>query len=75
MEQVRNTFLDRFARVWQWFKGWWIGEVPAELAPCEFDCRKAECHEGDWNTCERRLAHANADSALGAHHQGIPHNL
>jgi hypothetical protein len=30
------------------------GEVPAELAPCEFDCRHAECSRAEWESCEHR---------------------
>jgi hypothetical protein len=29
---------------------------PDDMDVCEFDCRKTECLQGDWVTCERRLA-------------------
>jgi len=50
-------------RLWQWFKDQWIREVPEDLAPCEFDCHKAQCFEGEWDTCQRRLAHASGGLA------------
>jgi hypothetical protein len=50
-------------RLWQWFKDQWISEVPEDLAPCEFDCHKAQCFEGEWDTCQRRLAHASGGLA------------
>ena len=30
-------------------------EVPEDVAVCEFECDKAECLEGDWQHCERRM--------------------
>ena len=41
-----------------WALGQFIGEVPAEDALCEFDCRKPQCTEGEWENCVRRLRHA-----------------
>lgn len=32
-----------------------VQEVPEADALCEFDCRKQQCKEGEWATCERRL--------------------
>lgn len=46
------------ARMWRWLKGQLVGEVPAEIAVCEFDCRKQQCTQGEWENCERRLSHA-----------------
>jgi hypothetical protein len=33
----------------------WIGRVPDEVSYCEYECRKTECHSGDWERCELRL--------------------
>lgn len=32
------------------------GSSPDDLDVCEFDCHATECAQGDWATCERRLA-------------------
>jgi len=34
-----------------------VQEVPADIALCEFDCRKRQCRRGEWATCRRRLDH------------------
>jgi len=47
MTYARPRKLGIFARVWQWLKDQWIREVPEDLALCEFDCRKAQCFDGD----------------------------
>jgi hypothetical protein len=44
--------------IWNWVAGQVIGEVPEDDAPCEYDCRKLQCTEGEWETCERRLQRA-----------------
>jgi len=31
-----------------------VGDVPAENAVCEFECRKLQCNEGEWANCSRR---------------------
>ena len=35
-------------------------EVSADIAACEFDCRKLECPTEDFLTCPRRLQKAEA---------------
>ncbi len=39
-----------------WLKGQWIGDVPDEIAVCEFDCRKMQCLSHEWENCPKRLA-------------------
>lgn len=51
----------RVRRVVEWFKARWVQDVPEEVAPCEFECRKTECRHGDWETCERRLRAMRVD--------------
>jgi hypothetical protein len=41
-----------------WALGQFIAEISAEDALCEFDCRKPQCTEGEWENCVRRLQHA-----------------
>ena len=33
-------------------------DVPASDALCEYDCRKQQCTEEEWATCERRIQRA-----------------
>jgi hypothetical protein len=44
--------------IWDWAGGQSVGEVPEDDAVCEFDCRKPQCTEGEWENCMRRLQRA-----------------
>lgn len=33
-----------------------VRDVPDEVAVCEFDCKKNQCLDGEWISCERRAA-------------------
>jgi len=44
--------------VWIWVAEQFARDVPTEDALCEFDCRKPQCYEGEWENCMRRLRHA-----------------
>ncbi len=35
-----------------------VVRVPDEMSCCEFDCRKTECLDGDWEGCQQRLRYA-----------------
>jgi hypothetical protein len=41
---------------WTW--GQIIGDVPEDSAICEYDCRKSECTDLEWQNCMRRLQRA-----------------
>ena len=43
---------------WGWLRRQVVEDVPAGDALCEFDCRKSQCYEGEWEICERRLQNA-----------------
>ena len=47
-----------FQNVLEWSRGQFIGEVPEDSAICEFDCRKSECGEVEFQNCKRRLERA-----------------
>jgi hypothetical protein len=32
-----------------------IQDVPGNIEVCEFACRKSQCTQGEWETCDRRL--------------------
>jgi hypothetical protein len=50
--------MNLIRNIWRWVVGQFTREVPKEYALCEFDCRKPQCHEGDWENCMRRLQRA-----------------
>ena len=50
--------MNIFRNLWAWVSGQLIGEVPEGDALCEYDCRKLQCTEGEWETCSRRLGRA-----------------
>lgn len=39
-------------------KAYFVADVPAELAACEFDCRETDCNDEEWETCPKRLQKA-----------------
>lgn len=55
-------------RIWTWITTGWVADVPEDIACCEFNCRKLQCQQGQWETCEYRiryLALAKNHSAKG----------
>jgi hypothetical protein len=50
--------MNLFGKFWRWISAQVVTEVPEDDALCEFDCRKQQCSEGEWESCERRLHHA-----------------
>jgi hypothetical protein len=55
MVAQKEVRLSYFRRLRRWIKGRWIQDVPEDIAACEFECRRLECRQGDWETCENRL--------------------
>ncbi len=53
-----ETIQPLHRRLWQWLKGQIVQTVPEEDGVCEFDCRKQQCTEGEWEVCERRVQKA-----------------
>ena len=47
--------MRRFQSFWHWLTWQISSKVPAQDALCEFDCRKPQCFEGEWENCMRRL--------------------
>jgi hypothetical protein len=45
-------------RLWRWLKRQIVEDVPSDIAVCEYDCRKEQCLQSEWETCERRLSAA-----------------
>ena len=40
-----------------------VGDVPDDIAQCEYDCRKPQCRQGEWEACERRVTCMEQSSA------------
>jgi hypothetical protein len=55
MEQRRPAMFHLFGKLWRRLRAHVVDEVPDDLALCEFDCRRPQCAEAEWETCERRL--------------------
>ena len=47
-----------------WLRNQIVAEVPADLAVCEFECRKIECSSDEWICCERRTSRAAGEPRL-----------
>jgi len=57
LEKVRKVH----QKLWQWLKDQMVQDVPEGDALCEFDCRKGQCDEGEWASCERRIQKAGGE--------------
>ena len=44
--------------MWNWLRRQIVADVPEGEALCEFDCRKPQCTEEEWEVCDRRLKRA-----------------
>ena len=54
-----TAFTQSLGALWQRWKRRWIAvDVPDDIALCEFDCRRGQCHYDKWASCERRLSKA-----------------
>jgi len=47
-----------FPRLFRLLKSHLVSDVPEEIALCEFDCRKSQCEQTEWDTCARRIRKA-----------------
>jgi hypothetical protein len=53
-----GTIQTLHKKFWQWMKNQIARDVPASDGLCEYDCRKQQCTEEEWATCERRIGRA-----------------
>ena len=53
-----GTIQTLHKKSWQWLKNQIAQDVPASGGLCEYDCRKQQCTEEEWATCERRIQRA-----------------
>jgi hypothetical protein len=47
--------LGLLAKFWRSLKERFVGDAPIELEVCEYECRKPQCLQGEWEHCQRRL--------------------
>jgi hypothetical protein len=50
-----ETILTLHRKTWQWLKDQIAQDVPEADGLCEYDCRRQQCTEEEWATCERRI--------------------
>ncbi len=55
MAAQEQETLSSFRKLWLWIKSLVVQDAPEDIAPCEFDCRRLECRQGDWEVCDKRL--------------------
>jgi hypothetical protein len=71
-----ETIPTRHRKFWQWLKDQIVQEVGEADGLCEFDCRKPQCTEEEWATCERRIQNAAGelwpDSGAATHSRTNP---
>lgn len=65
MAAQKEETVGYFGRLRQWIRTRLIQDVPEDTAACEFDCRKFECRQGEWEQCERRLRGIKRDKDRG----------
>ena len=58
MTHVGSTASGLGNRFALWIRGHLLGEVPDEMAVCEFECERGQCLEEEWATCQRRITRA-----------------
>jgi hypothetical protein len=46
---------NSFHRLRQFVERQIIDDAPEKLAICQFDCRKGECLQDEWETCDRQI--------------------
>ena len=55
MSMYLETIQTLHRKFWQWLKDQIAQDVPEADGLCEYDCRKQQCTEEEWATCERRI--------------------
>lgn len=57
IQTVHKTF-------WQRMKNQITQDVPTSVEQCEYNCRKPNCTEKEWATCERRTQRMQENNGL-----------
>jgi hypothetical protein len=55
MAAQKEKALSSHRKLWRWIRILVVQDAPEDIAPCEFECRRPECRQGDWEVCEKRL--------------------
>ena len=53
-----GTIQTLHKKFWQWIRNQIAQDVPVSDGLCEYDCRKQQCTDEEWATCERRIGRA-----------------
>ena len=53
-----HSVRGNFRRLVRFVKRTIVTDVPEDLALCEFDCRRGQCQQDEWDTCDRRIRKA-----------------
>ena len=57
MSAQTETRTSLLGNLWQWVENKLIQDVPESIAECEFECRRLECRQEEWETCEKKMRH------------------
>jgi len=55
MSEDRSRRGNPFHRLWRFVKGQIVDDPREDLAICQFDCRKGQCVQSEWEACDRRI--------------------
>jgi hypothetical protein len=72
MSDPGQSRVHRLSRLWQHLKDGLIQEVPEDIACCEFDCRKGQCTQDEWESCPRRLSYLERGCDVRPGHADSP---
>lgn len=62
-----KTRRGTLGRIWEQVRSRLVAEVPDECWYCEFECRKLQCRQGDWEACALRKRAPLPWTELAAH--------
>jgi hypothetical protein len=66
MPDDRSRKGDVFHRLWRFVKRQVVDDAPEDMAICQFDCRKEQCQQEEWATCDRRISKGAGELFPGA---------
>ncbi len=64
---VMKTPRGLFGRLGRRVRSWLVAEVPVDCWYCEFECRKLQCRQEDWEACALRKRAPLPSTELAAH--------
>lgn len=52
----QTNYISVVQRLFRWIKNQVIQDVPKDIAVREYNCRRGQCMQDEWETCARRLS-------------------